>query len=94
MLDLDDDARVATSMVRPLLRRGGRLFVGAFSDANPDPWSNPRRLSEAQLRALLCKERGWRVAALESCWFERPQNRAVSSGGAWTMAWWCTAEAV
>ena len=92
---LDDDAQIAyVDGLRPLLRRGGRLFVGAFSDANPDPWSNPRRLSEAQLRALLCEERGWRVAALESCWFERPQNRAVSSGGAWTMAWWCTAEAV
>ena len=92
---LDDDAqRSFVDGVRPLMRRGGRLFVGCFSDANPNPWSNPRRLSEAQLRSLLSVERGWQVLSLESAWYERPSERAASGRGAWTMAWWCVAQAV
>ena len=73
---------------------GGKLFVGCFSDANPDPWSNPRRVSEAELRALLSEDRGWRVVELKEAWYERPSERSASAGGAWTMAWWCVAEAV
>ena len=80
--------------LRPLMRQGGRLFVGCFSDANPDPWSNPRRISEAQLRSLLSDEHGWRINSLSSAWYERPDERAASGRGAWTMAWWCEAEAV
>ena len=124
--------------LRTLLRRGGSLYAGVFSDANPDPWSNPRRMSEAQLRELFCAANGWRaplaqptldgyvadlspkhraraprrrtsgalslmrgtflrrrcVASIESCWYARPSERSDSSGGAWTMAWWCKAEAV
>ena len=92
---LADDAQQSfVAGVRPLLRTGGRLFVGCFSDANPDPWSNPRRISEAQLRGLFTEARGWRVKSLESAWYERPSERAASNRGAWTMAWWCVAEAV
>ena len=47
--------------LRTLLRRGGSLYAGVFSDANPDPWSNPRRMSEAQLRELFCAANGWRA---------------------------------
>ena len=71
------------------VRTGGRLYVGCFSDANPDPWSNPRRLSEAHLRALFAGP-AWHVEAVEPAWYERP--RALNEGhrsGAWTMAWWC-----
>ena len=92
---LGDDAQAAfVEGVRPLMRPGGKLFVGCFSDANPDPWSNPRRISEAQLRSLLSEERGWRVTSLSSAWYERPSERAASNRGAWSMAWWCVAEAV
>ena len=34
------------------------------------------------------------VVALKETWYERPAARAVSSGGAWTMAWWCEVENV
>ena len=54
-----------------VVRTGGRLYVGCFSDANPDPWSNPRRLSEAHLRALFAGPT-WRVEAVEPAWYERP----------------------
>ena len=47
--------------LRTLLRRGGSLYAGVFSDANPDPWSNPRRMSAAQLRELFCAANGWRA---------------------------------
>ena len=57
---LDDEAqRAYLDGVRPLLRPGGRLYIGCFSDRNPDPWKNPRRLSEAQLRALFDEANGW-----------------------------------
>jgi hypothetical protein len=49
-------------------------------------------MSEAQLRALLAPQRGWRLASLRQVWYQRP-DRAASSGGAYTMAWWCRAEA-
>ena len=90
---LDDHAqRLYIDGLRPLLRPGGRLFVGCFSDANPDPWENPRRLSEAQLRALFSVGRGWRVLELSEAWYARPAARSASAGGAWTMAWWLTVE--
>lgn len=92
---LNDEAQEAyVDGLRRLLRPGGRLFVGCFSDANPDPWTNPRRLSEERLRTLLSAERGWRLVDIEAVWYERPAERATSRGGAWTMAWWCTAELV
>ena len=91
---LDDASqRAYLDGLRGLVRPGGRLFIGCFSDANPDPWLNPRRMSEAQLRALLTNERGWRLASLTQAWYQRPSGRTNSSGGAWTMAWWCCAEA-
>lgn len=90
---LDDDAqRAYIEGLRDVTRVGGRLYLGCFSDANPDPWSNPRRLSEAHLRAMLSEAAGWRVVTLTEAWYERPRARSASSGGAWTMAWWCVAE--
>ena len=81
----DDDAHAYLSGLRPLVRPGGKLLLGCFSDANPEPWSRPgpRRMSEAQLRALLSEARGWRIVDLYGTWYERPF-------GARTMAWWCT----
>ena len=45
--------------------------------------TGPRRMSEAQLRALCSEARGWRLVDLRQAWYERP-------AGARTMAWWCT----
>ena len=50
-------------------------------------------MSEAQLRALLSEERGWRLHEIAPVWYQRPEARAATGGGAWTMAWWCRAEA-
>lgn len=48
---LDDEAQQRYLRgLRELMRSEGRLYVGCFSDANPDPWSNPRRLSKEQVR--------------------------------------------
>ena len=91
----DDEAQHAyVSGLRPLVRTGGKVLVGCFSDANPDPWCNPRRMSKAQLRAVFSEERGFRITELREAWYERPSDRASGRGGAWTMAWWCAAEAV
>ena len=39
---LDDKAqRGYLDGLRPLVRPGGKLLVGCFSDANPEPWSRP-----------------------------------------------------
>ena len=46
----DEPQRAYLDGLHALLRSGGTLFIGCFSDANPDPWLNPRRMSEAQLR--------------------------------------------
>ena len=50
-------------------------------------------MSEAQLCALLSEERGWRLHEIAPVWYQRPEARAATGGGAWTMAWWCRAEA-
>ena len=45
---LDDEAqRTYLDGLRPLVRPGGKLLLGCFSDANPEPWSRPgpRRMS-------------------------------------------------
>mmetsp|Transcript_11987 Transcript_11987/g.22460 ORF Transcript_11987/g.22460 Transcript_11987/m.22460 type:complete len:528 (+) Transcript_11987:60-1643(+) len=90
---LDDEAQQTyLDGVRQLMRPGGKMFVGCFSDANPDPWSNPRRISRERLQALFSKKRGWRLVDLKEAWYERPADRTASRGGAWTMAWWCSAE--
>ena len=51
-----------------VVRTGGRLYVGCCSGANPDPWSNPRRLSEDHLRALFAGP-AWRVESVEPAWY-------------------------
>ena len=84
----DEQQRSYADGLLPLMRPSGQLFVGCFSDANPPPWSNPRRMSEAELRALFCQERGWELTKLSEAWYERPAARTASKGGAWTMAWW------
>ena len=89
---LDDaDQRAYLAGVRKLVRPGGSLYVGCFSDSNLDPWQNPRRMSEAQLRALLAPRHGWQLDAIREVWYRRPTALA-SNGGAWTMAWWCHAK--
>jgi SAM-dependent methyltransferase len=91
---LDDDSqRAYLDGLRPLMRPGGKLFVGCFSDRNPDPWSNPRRISQSLLRERFSEERGWAIEDISEAWYERPRERSASSGGAWTMAWWAVVTA-
>lgn len=88
---LDDAAqRRYVNDLHALIRPGGSLFVGCFSDAIPDPWRAPRRMSERQLHALLAPQRGWHVKELREVWYQRPsQATSGGSGGSWVMAWWC-----
>ena len=55
---LDDEAqRTYLGGLRPLVRPGGKLLLGCFSDANPEPWSRPgpRRMSNpTQTPTPLC----------------------------------------
>jgi len=87
---LDDAAqrRYVAELAR-VVRVGGRVYLGCFSDANPDPWQNPRRLSEAHIRKLFAAPT-WRVASIVPAWYERPRQLNGAHGmGAFTMAWWC-----
>ena len=90
---LDDASqRAYVGELAKVVRVGGRVYVGCFSDANPDPWSNPRRLSEAHLRNLF-QGPNWAVLDVNPCWYERPpRDGASKSGGAFTMAYWCAVE--
>jgi len=66
-------------------------YVGCFSDLNPDPWSNPRRLSAAHIRGLF-RGPAWAVLDIQPVWYERPPRKGSSVMGAFTMAHWCTIE--
>jgi len=87
----DEDAVLYVQQLSRLVKRGsGRCFVGCFSDKNPDPWDNPRRLSEENLRALFCEEAGWEVLNIRDTWWSRPTYRG-SSQGSFSMALWMEA---
>jgi len=73
-----------------LVKKSGKKFVGCFSTANPDPWQNPRRLSEAYLRGLFCDDNGWEVVDIQETWWSRPASRG-SSQGAFCLALWMEA---
>jgi len=32
---------------------------------------------------------GWMIESIARKWWKRPSERGTSSGGAWSMAWWC-----
>jgi len=85
----DDDAVTYVTGLAKLLRQGGTFYVGCFSDQNPDPWKNPRRLSKDYLERLLGGN-GFDVISIESCWWARPDERG-SNMGSYCLAWWCTA---
>lgn len=87
----DDDAiEYVKQMARLVKPDTGRAYVGCFSTANPDPWDNPRRLSEGYLRTLFCKANGWEVISVRDTWWARPPGRG-SSQGAFSMALWMEA---
>lgn len=87
----DADAQAYVTQLAGVVKpRTGRAYVGCFSTANPDPWSNPRRLSEEDLRRLFCRENGWEVLEVKDAWWGRPSPRG-SNQGAFCMALWMEA---
>lgn len=85
-----EDARQYVQQIGKLLRPNtGRFYIGCFSTANPDPWDNPRRISEDYLKNDLftCRET-WDVISCRECWWARPPSRGSSSGGAFSLALW------
>jgi len=84
--DADDYVNQISKLLKP---NTGRFFIGCFSTANPDPWDNPRRISEEYLRNELfsCREK-WEIVACRDCWWARPPTRGSSTGGAFSLALW------
>jgi len=86
-----------------LVRTGGRLYIGCFSNENPEPWLNPRRISRDRLSELFDKDAGWRIVETSRTWWQRPlrPTSAPTEGGdrhpdetnfGWCLAWWCVVE--
>jgi SAM-dependent methyltransferase len=61
---LDDEAqRAYLAGVRPLVRPGGKLLLGCFSDANPEPWSCPGEEPHRQVALAIPRARRPGIAA-------------------------------
>lgn len=87
----DDDAERYVKQLSHLVKpNSGRVFVGCFSTANPDPWDNPRRLSRQYLQNIFCERNGWEIISITDIWWARPPSRG-SSQGAFSMALWMEA---
>lgn len=85
-----EDAKEYVDQISKLVKPNtGRFYIGCFSTANPDPWDNPRRISEEYLRNELfsCREK-WEVVSCRDCWWARPPTRGSSTGGAFSLALW------
>lgn len=84
-----EDASAYVAQIARLLKPGtGTFSIGCFSTANPDPWDNPRRISEAYLRDELFADRAtWEVLSCRECWWARPPSRG-SQRGAFSLALW------
>jgi SAM-dependent methyltransferase len=85
-----EDAKDYVDQISKLVEPNtGRFYIGCFSTANPDPWDNPRRISEEYLRNELfsCREK-WEVVSCRDCWWARPPTRGSSTGGAFSLALW------
>lgn len=86
----NEDAKDYVNQVSKLLQPvTGRFYIGCFSAANPDPWENPRRISEEYLRnELFSCQKKWEVLSCRDCWWARPPSRGSSIGGAFSLALW------
>ena len=73
LFDGDDRDRFAGELAAALLP-GGRYYLLAFG-VEFAPTNSPRRITEAELRALFTAERGWRILALRPAEF---QNRVAA----------------
>ena len=89
----EEDAREYVHQISKLLKPNtGRFYIGCFSTANPDPWDNPRRISEDYLRDdLFSNGELWEIVSCTDCWWARPPKRGSSTGGAFCLALWVEA---
>ena len=85
-----EDAKEYVNQISKLVEPNtGRFYIGCFSTANPDPWDNPRRISEEYLRnELFSDQQKWEVISCRECWWARPPTRGSSTGGAFSLALW------
>mmetsp|Transcript_14351 Transcript_14351/g.33409 ORF Transcript_14351/g.33409 Transcript_14351/m.33409 type:complete len:340 (-) Transcript_14351:80-1099(-) len=85
-----EDAKEYVDQISKLVQPDtGRFYIGCFSTANPDPWDNPRRISENYLRnELFSNDKKWEVVSCRDCWWARPPTRGSSTGGAFSLALW------
>lgn len=77
---IGDDAaqRRYLAAVSQWVRPGGTAVLFCFSDANPDPWFGPRRISPKHARALWT-EAGWAVESIADAKLKKPD--AAGGGG-------------
>jgi cyclopropane fatty-acyl-phospholipid synthase-like methyltransferase len=76
---LPDEGRVLFEVnLRSVLKRGGRYFMLAFSDEEPD-WGGPRRVRKGEIRATFAD--WWEVESIERASFE--DHFHDSGGNAW-----------
>lgn len=99
----DADQQQYVAQLASVVRIGGCAYVGCFSDENPSPWLNPRRLSKARLAEIFNLSEGWRILDISRTWWQRPvpppatteggsQSTKTAVSGGWCYAWWCVAE--
>jgi len=88
-----EDAREYVNQISKLLQPNtGKFYIGCFSTANPDPWDNPRRISEEYLRDdLFSNGELWEIVSCTDCWWARPPTRGSSKSGAFSLALWVEA---
>jgi cyclopropane fatty-acyl-phospholipid synthase-like methyltransferase len=80
-----DERRDYVASLASVTRRGGKLYVLCFSDAEPDA-GGPHPVTEEELRAPFTRRSGWRVASVGP---ERLETRFSARGAP---AWLATIE--
>jgi SAM-dependent methyltransferase len=63
----DHDRSAFVASLKTAVARGGRYFMGCFSDRQPGVWG-PRRITEREIRATFSD--GWRIDSVEPVKFD------------------------
>jgi cyclopropane fatty-acyl-phospholipid synthase-like methyltransferase len=81
----DEDRRRYVEGLATVLKQGGRLFLGCFSDEEPGE-QGPRRVSKKELHEAFAK--GWNIESIEAARFEvRPDLKDLQFSEGGPKAW-------
>jgi SAM-dependent methyltransferase len=81
---LEDAAQYVRS-ASPHVKKGGRVVLIAFSTKNPNPWTGPRKISEAELRSHFSPEQGWQVDEVKEVMISHHAHSKYNEGLAFHM---------